>query len=97
MKLLKLSQMGIYYLQHLANLVKERTGVRHKLSKQNDIINLLRYSSTCTDTLIYSSYNNFTDSLEEDERIYLQSRGILLPKAFVPSQDTFPRSLQHLR
>ena len=97
MKLLGFSQTGIYYLQHLANLVKERTGVRHKLSNQSDVINLLRYSSTCTDTSIYSSYHEFTDTLNEDKRIYLQSRGILLPQSLIPLQGNWPESKQSLR
>jgi len=83
MQSLVLSQVGIYHLQQLSTLVRKKTGVRHQLSDQRSTINLLRYSSTCPDTLIYEAYSEFTDDLDDDQRIYLQGRGLLIPsKAF---------------
>jgi|GEM_PF-1118094 len=79
MKSFSLSQTGIYHLQQLANLVKQKTGVRHKLSDHADMINLLRYSSTSSDETICATYTDFTESLEDDQQGYLTARGILSP------------------
>lgn len=97
MKSLKLSQTGIYRLQQLAHHVKEKTGVRHKLSNPNEVINLLRYSSTCIDAPIYACYNEFIDAIDEEQRTYLQKRGILLPQITIGQQDKIPSAYQHLR
>ena len=95
---LTLSQTGIYHLQQLSQLVKQKTGVRHRLSEQKDIIYLLRYSSISIDQAVYDLYNQFTDSLEEDQRIYLQSRGILLPKMIqATAVDTHKHLSQHFQ
>jgi hypothetical protein len=77
--LLVLSQSGIYRLQQLATVVRQKTGVRHKLSDPKDIINLLRFSCTSPDSNIYDTYNYFTNELDQDQRLYLQSRGLLMP------------------
>lgn len=79
MKSLVLTQTGIFRLQQLANMVRQRTGVRHKLSDQKSIVNLLRYSCTSTDTTIYRAFGTFTDELDDEQRAYLQSRGLLIP------------------
>jgi hypothetical protein len=90
---LVLSQSGIYRLQQLATVVRQKTGVRHKLSDPKDIINLLRFSCTSPDSNIYDSYNYFTNELDEDQRLYLQSRGLLMP-AIIFSQISNAQSLQ---
>ncbi|MDA9004134.1 hypothetical protein N9J26_01455 [bacterium] len=73
-----LSQTGVYRLQQLANSVREKTGVRHKLSDPKSVISLLRYSSTCTDRSIRSSFASFTDELTNEHRDYLANRGLLI-------------------
>lgn len=73
-----LTQSGVYRLQQLANSVREKTGVRHKLSDPKSVISLLRYSSTCNDQNIRASYANFTDDLTDEHRDYLANRGLLL-------------------
>lgn len=85
MKSLVFSQTGVYRLQLLSTLVKQKTGVRHHLSDPKSTINLLRYSSTSPDTAIYDAYTNFTHSLESDQRDYLQSRGLLMPSTLFSS------------
>ncbi len=79
MKSLMLTQAGIYRLQQLANMVRQKTGVRHKLSDQKSIVNLLRYSCTSTDTTVYRAFGAFTDELDDEQRAQLQSRGLLIP------------------
>ncbi len=93
MQSLVLSQSGIYHLQQLSTLVRKKTGVRHQLSDQRSIINLLRYSSTCPDALVYDSYSEFTDHLDDDQRIYLQGRGLLIP----PKAFSLPNNVEKLR
>ena len=73
-----LSQTGVYRLQQLANNVRQKTGVRHKLSDPKSVISLLRYSSTCTDKNIRGAFASFTDELSDDHREYLATRGLLL-------------------
>jgi hypothetical protein len=87
-KSLVLSQAGIYRLQQLATVVRQKTGVRHKLSDPKDFINLLRFSCTSPDSNIYDSYNYFTNELDEDQRLSLQDRGLLMP-AIIFSQASF--------
>ena len=97
MKSLALSQTGIYHLQQLAHLVKQKTGIRHKLSDPKDVINLLRYSSISVDENIYTTYNGFTDNLDQDQRNYLQGRGILLPTSMMLPVSNQPNFFQSLR
>ena len=73
-----LSQTGVYRLQQLANHVRHKTGVRHKLSDPKSVISLLRYSSTCTDRNIRGSFASFTDELTDEHREYLANRGLLI-------------------
>ena len=73
-----LSQTGVYRLQQLANSVRQKTGVRHKLSDPKSVMSLLRYSSTCTDKTIRGAFGVFTHELTDDHREYLAARGLLL-------------------
>lgn len=83
MQSLHLSQAAVYHLQQLATLVRRQTGVRHQLSDLRSTINLLRYSCTASDMTIYDIYNQFTNTLDDDQRQYLQGRGLLMqPMAF---------------
>ncbi len=91
MQSLVFSQAGIYYLQQLATFVRQKTGVRHQLSDQRSTISLLRYSCTSPDMEIYDAYNEFTDTLSEDQRKYLQGRGLLMP----PMAFTLANNSQH--
>lgn len=73
------SQAGIYRLQQLSSLVRQKTGVRHQLSDQKSVINLLRFSGTSPDINVYECYSQFTEQLSDDHREYLQGRGLLIP------------------
>ena len=88
MKSLMLSQSGIYRLQQLANMVRQKTGVRHKLSEDKSVVNLLRYSCTSTDTTIYKVFNAFTDELNDEQRGLLQSRGLMVPPIIFAQPNT---------
>ncbi len=79
MKSLMLSQSSIYHLQKLSTLVKQKTGVRHQLADMKSTINLLRFSCTSPDELVHDYYEDFCSTLEEDQREYLQFRGLLMP------------------
>ncbi len=79
MQELLFTQASIYHLQQLASMVKQKTGVRHRLSDPKSVINLLRYSCTAADHTVNSEYNEFIATLRDEQRDYLQSRGLLIP------------------
>jgi hypothetical protein len=79
MESLVFSQSAVYQLQQLSKTVREKTGVRHRLSDQKSLVSLLRYSSTSPDANIFLYFSRFTNELEPEQRAYLQGRGLLLP------------------
>ena len=89
MQSMVLSQMAVYQLQQLSKAVREKTGVRHRLSDPKSVISLLRYSSTSPDANIFIYFGRFTDELEDEQREYLQSRGLLLPAVIYNKMDSF--------
>ncbi len=80
MKSLVFSQTAVYQLQQLSKAVRDKTGVRHRLSDQKSIFSLLRYSSTSPDANIFKHFGRFTNELEQEQREYLQGRGLMLPE-----------------
>jgi hypothetical protein len=79
MKSLVFSQAGVYRLQQLSTLVRQKTGVRHHLSDMKSTITLLRFSCTSPDSMIYDAFSYFSDELDDEQREYLQNRGLLIP------------------
>ena len=79
MKSLLFSQAGVYRLQQLSTLVRQKTGVRHHLSDMKSTINLLRFSCTSPDDRVYDAFSCFSDELSDEHREYLQNRGLLIP------------------
>ncbi len=82
------SQAGIYHLQQLSSLVKRKTGVRHQLSDPKSVINLLRFSCTSPDVDVYESYSLFAQHLDDENREYLQGRGLLIPSRHITELNT---------
>jgi len=80
MNQLLFSQGALYQLQQLVKSVREKTGVRHRLSNPKDIFSLLRYSCTSSDTGISHYYDLFISELDEDQKDYLQDKGLLLSR-----------------
>lgn len=83
-----LSQPAIYQLQQLSKAVRDRTGVRHRLSDPKAVISLLRYSSTSPDKEVFLCFGRFTNELDEEQRDYLQGRGLMLPSVLYGKIDT---------
>ena len=79
MKSLIFSQAGVYRLQQLSTLVRQKTGVRHHLSDLKSTINLLRFSCTSPDPVVYDAFSCFSNELSDEHREYLQNRGLLIP------------------
>ena len=79
MQFLIFSQAAIYQLRQLSKVVRDKTGVRHRLSDSKSIMSLLRFSATSPDPNIFMYFGLFTKELKEDQRKYLQSRGLILP------------------
>ena len=80
MEQLLFSQSALYQLQQLVKPVRAKTGVRHRLANQKDLFSLLRYSCTSTDPVISDYYAQFIAELDEQQKAYLQGRGILLSR-----------------
>ena len=83
MQSLVFSQTAVYQLQQLSKVVREKTGVRHRLSDPKSIMSLLRYSSTSPDANIFRYFGRFTNELDMEQRLYLQGRGLMLPDVIV--------------
>lgn len=75
------SQAAIFRLQQLASAVHKQTGVRHKLSEPNNLMALLRYSSSAPTGGIALQYQAFVRILTLAERDALVVRGIPLAPA----------------
>jgi len=80
MQSLVFSQTAVYQLQQLSKAVRDKTGIRHRLSDPKSVISLLRYSSTSPDANIFRYFGRFTNELEIEQRDYLQGRGLMLPE-----------------
>ena len=80
MEQLLFSQGALYQLQQLVQPVRAKTGVRHRLADQKDLFSLLRYSCTSTDPVISDYYAQFIAELDEQQKAYLQGRGLLLSR-----------------
>ncbi|MBX2809122.1 MAG: hypothetical protein KTR20_10875 [Cellvibrionaceae bacterium] len=77
------SGRAVYKLRLLSQAVLKKTGVRHRLSQQRSVMELLRYSSTTPDGVIFDHFCEFTQELDEQQRKYLEGRGLLLPSVIV--------------
>lgn len=88
MQNLVLSQSAVYQLQQLTKTVRDKTGVRHRLSDQKSILSLLRYSSSSPDPDIYTYFNRFTNELDEDQRDHLMELGLIIPTVLLDKVDT---------
>lgn len=81
MEQLLFSQAALYQLQQLVQPVRAKTGVRHRLADQKDLFSLLRYSCTSPDSVISDYYAQFIAELDEQQKAYLQGRGLLLSRS----------------
>jgi hypothetical protein len=88
MKSLNFSPASLFHLQQLANMVKQKTGVRHAMSDPTDALHLLRYCCRCEDAQISETYYQFSGELEQGQRDYLKSYGLL-------TSDSLPASVTY--
>lgn len=83
MQQLVFTERAIFRLRQLSQTVLKKTGVRHRLSDQRSVLELLRFSCTTSDGEVFESFCGFTNELDEDQRTYLQGRGLLLPHVII--------------
>ena len=76
MEKLIFSQSGVYRLQQLASQVHHITGTRHKLSDEQDMLDLLRDCSKSKHKVIQTYFAAFTSELDEDQTNSLRARGV---------------------
>ena len=82
MEKLILSQSGVYRLQQLASQFHHLTGVRHKLSDNEAMIDLLRDCATSGDKVIQTYFAAFTSELEPEQVSSLVAMGVQPKMAF---------------
>ncbi len=70
------SQSGVFRLQQLASLVYRKTGVRHKLSVEEELIEMLRLSTRSQQPDIQRCCENFTMELNARQLTALKHHGI---------------------
>ena len=72
------SQSSIFYLQKLAHDVHTNTGVRHKLSNENSMLQLLKIATLSTDFTVRHDLERFTDELDSTQVKMLKGQGVIL-------------------
>lgn len=72
------SQSGVYRLQQLASQVYRHCGMRHKLSQQEGIVELLQFSSISDHQVVRAYFAAFTNCLDRHQRDLLIERGVKL-------------------
>ncbi len=72
-----MSQSGVYRLHQLAHQVHTATGVRHKLSDHDSLLNLLDFSSHCSNSTIQTYLAAFTSELDSEVVDELEENGVL--------------------
>lgn len=76
------SQSGVFRLQQLASLVYRKTGVRHRLSVEDELLEMLRLSTRSQQPDIRRCCENFTMELNSRQLMALKQHGInMVPPA----------------
>lgn len=70
------SQSGVFRLQQLASLVYRKTGVRYKLSVEDELLEMLRLSTRSQQPDIRRCCENFTMELNSRQLAALSNNGI---------------------
>lgn len=78
MNTLIFSQTAIFRLQQLGSQYYRHTGERHKLAKENGILDLLQSSAMIPDRKVRSAYHAFLMELDQPQIEALAERGVKL-------------------
>lgn len=70
------SQSGVYRLQQLASQVRSITGIRHRLSDESAMFELLRTCAASKHKVIKTYFAAFTSELNEQQVSSLSAKGI---------------------
>jgi len=70
------SQSGVYRLQQLASQVHNITGIRHRLSDEQAMLDLLRNCAQSEDKVIQTYFAAFTSELSPGQLNSLMARGV---------------------
>lgn len=74
------SQSSIFYLQKLAHDVHSCTGVRHKLSNENSMLNLLKTATLSKNRLVRKDLEKFAAELKPEQISALQGQGVVIKR-----------------
>lgn len=72
------SPSSIFYLQKLAHDVHSCTGVRHKLSNENSMLNLLKSATLSKNRAVRKDLEKFTADLNAEQINALMGEGVVL-------------------
>lgn len=76
MEKLIFSQSCIYRLQQLATQFHHQTGTRHRLSREKDMLDLLRDCADSKDKVIQTYFAAFSSELDASQVTSLAARGV---------------------
>ena len=76
MEKLIFSQSGVYRLQQLATQFHHQTGIRRRLSSEEDMIDLLRDCAVSKDKIIQTYFAAFASELDAEQVNSLAALGI---------------------
>jgi hypothetical protein len=80
MNALSFSKTAVFCLRHLVTQYYYFTGVRHRLTDEFGILDLLRKSASMTHRNVRAAYEAFVRKLDQHQIEMLVAQGIELPK-----------------
>jgi hypothetical protein len=80
MSILHFKQAGVYHLQKLQHLIREKTGVRYKLGNEESLFLLIKEAIKHHDKAIHDEFLLFYSNCWPSTQAYIESE--ILPKGF---------------
>lgn len=70
-------QSGIFHLQKLAHQIYATTGIRHRLSNETSMLNLIKHSANSNNQLTRQYFKDFTNAAGEETITKLSRMGVI--------------------
>lgn len=92
MEKLIFKEKNIFILSKLVSLVRQETGVRHRMSNNDSIVSLLKDVCKSAHPQIKAYFNKFVENLTPEQIQDIKSEGVDIPEAlnrkagFLPTQ-----------
>jgi hypothetical protein len=85
MNTLIFSQTAIFRMQQLASCIYHKTGIRHRMAKQEGMLALLREAGESADKDVRQHYDSFVLELNDRQLQLLEARDVKMRKPFLAS------------